>query len=328
MFNSSDDDSAMGSEPIQPDDIFGPGRGGGHGSGSRKARRGNRHKRKPFSSAVSDSALDAFSDDDDDSFGEPTPLQRAAAEHFHQYGNDGRDHAHLFTSGIPAYKDDQKIVAPNGMEQGQAGQNDSGDATHRKIAEMKEQIALLQSSMAALENTVQPRQATQAQETPQNPSDPNHDAHEPVPAPASQAALPLPVPSAAGTGMSTFDAFEAAVAEEDNEDDYGDFGEQNTKEGPIDPVTKLNQLMAKSQQSLQQLQQYDKSRGLPASHSQTMVKSSRSRRQLLEGKIMKKWDGTPMLEFDEQGRVIQQEKKRRSKKDEGKTKKQEEAGGC
>lgn len=31
---------------------------------------------------------------------------------------------------------------------------------------------------------------------------------------------------------------------------------------------------------------------------------------------MKKWDGTPMLEFDEQGHVINQEKKRRGKKKE------------
>ena len=142
----------------------------------------------------------------------------------------------------------------------------------------------------------------------------------------------------AGAGMSTFEAFEAAVAEDDDDfgsddDDFGDddddddSGEQNTEEAPLDPVTKLNQLMAKSQQSLKQLQEYDKSQGLPASHSQTMVKSSRSRRQLLEGKIMKKWDGTPMIEFDEQGRVIQQEKKRRSKKDDGK-KKQVTAGGA
>ena len=124
---------------------------------------------------------------------------------------------------------------------------------------------------------------------------------------------------AAGTGMSTFEAFEAAVAEDtEDEDDDDEFGEQNTEEGPVDPIAKLNQLMAKSQQSLKQLQDYDKSQGLPASHSQTMVKSARSRRQLLEGKIMKKWDGTPMIEFDEQGRVIQQEKKRRSKKDDGK----------
>lgn len=319
MFNSSDDDSAAGSEPIQPDDIFGPGRGGGgHGGGNRIARRGNWHKRRPFSSAVSDSALDAFSDDDDDSFGEPTPLQRVAAEHFHQYGNDGRDHAQLFSSGIPAYKDDQKIVAPTGMDQGQAAQNDSEDATKRKIAEMKEQIALLQSSMAALESTVQPHQTQQA---PQNPPEPNQDAIEPEPVPAAPV-----IAAPARTGMSTFEAFEAAVAEdddddddvEDDDDDDDDFGEQNTEESPVDPITKLNQLMAKSQQSLKQLQEYDKSQGLPASHSQTMVKSSRSRRQLLEGKIMKKWDGTPMIEFDEQGRVIQQEKKRRSKKDDGK----------
>lgn len=317
MFNSSDDDSAVGSEPIQPDDIFGPGRGGGgHGGGSRIARRGSWHKRKPISSAVSDSALDAFSDDDD-SFGEPTPLQRVAAEHFHQYGNDGRDHAQLFTSGIPAYKDDQKIEAPTGMDQSQNGQNDSEDATQRKIAEMKEQIALLQSSMAALESTVQPNQAPQTEQAPQKPPEPTQDNIEPEPVTAAQA-----MAAPAGTGMSTFEAFEAAVSEDndDDDDDDDDFGEQNTEEGSVDPITKLNQLMAKSQQSLKQLQEYDKSQGLPASHSQTMVKSSRSRRQLLEGKIMKKWDGTPMIEFDEQGRVIQQEKKRRSKKDDGKKK--------
>ena len=306
IFNSSDDDSADGSEPIQPDDIFGAGRGGGrggHGGRSRNARRG----RKPISSAVSDSALDAFSDDD--SFGEPTPLQRAAAEHFHQYGNDGRDHAQLFTSGIPAYKDDQKIEAPTGMNKSQTGQNDSEDATQRKIAEMKEQIALLQSSMAALESTVQPRQ-----QATHNPPEPSQDAIEPEPVPGEQA---IGAP-AASTGMSTFEAFEAAVAEDTDDEDDDEFGEQNTEEGPVDPITKLNQLMAKSQQSLKQLQQYDKSQGLPASHSQTMVKSSRSRKQLLTGRILKKWDGTPMIEFDEQGRVIQQEKKRRSKKDDGK----------
>jgi hypothetical protein len=40
---------------------------------------------------------------------------------------------------------------------------------------------------------------------------------------------------------------------------------------------------------------------------------------------MKKWDGTPMLEFDEQGRVINQEKKRRGKKKED-GKKEESTG--
>lgn len=52
-----------------------------------------------------------------------------------------------------------------------------------------------------------------------------------------------------------------------------------------------------------------------------VVNSSRSCQQLLEGKIIKKCDGTPMLEFDEQGHVINQEKKRTcrgKKKEDGK----------
>mmetsp|Transcript_16380 Transcript_16380/g.47041 ORF Transcript_16380/g.47041 Transcript_16380/m.47041 type:complete len:775 (+) Transcript_16380:385-2709(+) len=88
------------------------------------------------------------------------------------------------------------------------------------------------------------------------------------------------------------------------DEDDDDFGEEKPDESLVDPITKLIQLMAKSQQSLKQLQDYDKSQGLPASHSQTMVKTSRSRRQLLEGKIMKKWDGSPMIEFDKSGEEV------------------------
>ena len=320
MLGNSDDDSAAdGSEPLQPDDIFGPG-GGGGGRGGGNRRTSRRHgRRRPFSSARSDSALHAFSDDDDDIFGDPNQFHRAAAEHFHQYGNDGRDHAQLFAAGIPAYKNDQKVAPPTGM--GQGGHSGSDDPTHRKIAEMKEQIALLQSSMAALESTVQPQQAPQGERVTQKPTSalaapgappkPEVGMLPSVEAPAATAnASAIP----AGTGMS------APVAEdEDNGEDNDDFSEEKPAENSVDPIVKLNQLMAKSQQSLKQLQDYDKSQGLPASHSQTMVNSSRSRRQLLEGKIMKKWDGTPMLEFDEQGRVINQEKKRRGKKkDDGK----------
>ena len=60
---------------------------------------------------------------------------------------------------------------------------------------------------------------------------------------------------------------------------------------------RLNSLMAQSQASLKALQDYDKSQGLPASHCATMVKSYRSRKQLLTGKILKKWDGTPLISF-------------------------------
>ena len=60
---------------------------------------------------------------------------------------------------------------------------------------------------------------------------------------------------------------------------------------------RLNALMRQSQASLKALQDYDKSQGLPASHCATMVKSYRSRKQLLTGKILKKWDGTPLISF-------------------------------
>ena len=60
---------------------------------------------------------------------------------------------------------------------------------------------------------------------------------------------------------------------------------------------RLNALMRQSQSSLKALQDYDKSQGLPASHCATMVKSYRSRKQLLTGKILKKWDGTPLISF-------------------------------
>lgn len=60
---------------------------------------------------------------------------------------------------------------------------------------------------------------------------------------------------------------------------------------------RLNALMRQSQASLKSLQDYDKSQGLPASHCATMVKSYRSRKQLLTGKILKKWDGTPLISF-------------------------------
>ena len=60
---------------------------------------------------------------------------------------------------------------------------------------------------------------------------------------------------------------------------------------------RLNALMRQSQASLKALQDYDKSQGLPASHCATMVKSHRSRKQLLTGKILKKWDGSPLISF-------------------------------
>jgi hypothetical protein len=67
---------------------------------------------------------------------------------------------------------------------------------------------------------------------------------------------------------------------------------------PSDPdgmLKRLRSLMDRSSSTQQALQDFDKKRGLPRSHSQTMVNSSRSRKQLLEGKIIAKWDGSPLI---------------------------------
>jgi hypothetical protein len=57
----------------------------------------------------------------------------------------------------------------------------------------------------------------------------------------------------------------------------------------------LKKLMLKSNETQLKLQEWDKLHGLPKSHSQTMVNTSRSRRQLREGIIIPKWDGTPLI---------------------------------
>ena len=49
------------------------------------------------------------------------------------------------------------------------------------------------------------------------------------------------------------------------------------------------------------LQEWDRANGFPKSHSQTMVNSSRSRKQLKDGGILKKWNGAPLLNFAKEG---------------------------
>lgn len=69
----------------------------------------------------------------------------------------------------------------------------------------------------------------------------------------------------------------------------------------LDPekmMKRLQELMAQSYTTQSNLQQWDKANGLPKSHSQTMVNTSRSRKQLLDGVILPKWDGTPLISED------------------------------
>ncbi len=58
----------------------------------------------------------------------------------------------------------------------------------------------------------------------------------------------------------------------------------------LDPTVAMSKLMAsmeRTNNTQKQLQDWDSSRGLPKSHSQTMVNSSRSRKQLLDGVVLK-----------------------------------------
>jgi hypothetical protein len=58
---------------------------------------------------------------------------------------------------------------------------------------------------------------------------------------------------------------------------------------------RLLMLMKESERSQSQLEDWDEDHGLPKSHCLTMVSSSRSRRQLQQGVILPKWDGTPLI---------------------------------
>eukprot|EP00542_Grammatophora_oceanica_P017465 CAMPEP_0194029174 /NCGR_PEP_ID=MMETSP0009_2-20130614/2986_1 /TAXON_ID=210454 /ORGANISM="Grammatophora oceanica, Strain CCMP 410" /LENGTH=387 /DNA_ID=CAMNT_0038668779 /DNA_START=108 /DNA_END=1271 /DNA_ORIENTATION=+ len=72
-------------------------------------------------------------------------------------------------------------------------------------------------------------------------------------------------------------------------------------------MARLDQLMFQSELTQSALQFFDKQRGLPKSHCQTMVNSSRSRKQLLEGKIIKKWNGRPLLGEESEALSIKSE---------------------
>jgi len=78
----------------------------------------------------------------------------------------------------------------------------------------------------------------------------------------------------------------------------------------LDPETVMASLQAameKTKDTQQQLQEWDRANGLPKSHSQTMVNSSRSRKQLAEGVILKKWNGTPLIDLAERRRLEERE---------------------
>jgi hypothetical protein len=56
---------------------------------------------------------------------------------------------------------------------------------------------------------------------------------------------------------------------------------------PTDVMSKLKASMERTNLTQKQLQDWDSARGLPKSHSQTMVNSSRSRKQIMDGVVLK-----------------------------------------
>mmetsp|Transcript_3933 Transcript_3933/g.8676 ORF Transcript_3933/g.8676 Transcript_3933/m.8676 type:complete len:730 (+) Transcript_3933:264-2453(+) len=66
-------------------------------------------------------------------------------------------------------------------------------------------------------------------------------------------------------------------------------------------MEKLKSAMDRTSNTQKLLQEWDRANGLPKSHSQTMVNSSRSRKQLKDGVILKKWNGAPLLNFAKEG---------------------------
>lgn len=60
-------------------------------------------------------------------------------------------------------------------------------------------------------------------------------------------------------------------------------------------MAKLQAAMERTNSTMKLLQDWDRAHGLPASHCQTMVNSSRSRKQLKEGVVLKKWNGSPLV---------------------------------
>jgi hypothetical protein len=70
---------------------------------------------------------------------------------------------------------------------------------------------------------------------------------------------------------------------------------------PALSLHRLRGLMKKSISSQELLQEWDMKRGLPKCHSWTMMHTSRSRRQIMEGRVLPKWNGKPLIGDDEEG---------------------------
>lgn len=82
---------------------------------------------------------------------------------------------------------------------------------------------------------------------------------------------------------------------------------------PVSSLLRLRGLMSRSRHTQNLLQDWDKKNGLPRSHCCTMMHTNRSRRQLEEGRILPKWNGTPLIRkrCDDELRTTDQPKRKK-----------------
>jgi hypothetical protein len=74
---------------------------------------------------------------------------------------------------------------------------------------------------------------------------------------------------------------------------------------PALSLSSLRSLMKQSRETQEKLQEWDKQNGLPRSHCFTMMHTNRSRRQLELGRILPKWNGSPLIADDGEKTKIQ-----------------------
>jgi hypothetical protein len=104
------------------------------------------------------------------------------------------------------------------------------------------------------------------------------------------------LPSSSSSDESTDDSDDSTDASNDSSA-WDDIAAEEDKEHDEQSrvLIKLQQAMNQSSFTMSSLQEWDKANGLPKSHCQTMVNSSRSREQLQSGLVLQKWDGRPLL---------------------------------
>ena len=96
---------------------------------------------------------------------------------------------------------------------------------------------------------------------------------------------------------STPSSMSSTILQQPNDHRYN---EKTPSIVPNVSMDKLRELMTKSNDSMKNLEKFEGRQGLRRCDAQNMVKTARSRKQLLDNKILSKWDGSPLIAFHRQ----------------------------